>query len=205
MGLIIFIGLAVLLSPALMAIIQVIVGVSKGVGAFGKVLVDLLGPIGSWMSNMGAECENDPGSWKCWVFYVGTGILPIFGGLIQAWRKGKFQNTTNNIAELTSQHVDQVAKDACDKFNERWSEVEKKLTPEQRDNPEFVSAAVTRLVANIEKERLDSAQNQSQLADEDKKEQQNELTREKTEATTEAEEGLTPREKEEVQEVVGEK
>ena len=193
--LVVFIGLAVLLSPALVAIIQVIVGVARGIGDFGKVLAGFFGPIGSWTSQMSQKCADHPTSWDCWLLYIGVGMLPIFGGLIKAWRAGKFSKTVDNIAANNNTPVDAAARDSCDRTRAAYDAAASKLPPADKENPK-VRAYLEALVAGREvKRQLEASQLASQLEQAAKDQQNRQLIQESADAVAAAKDACSEAER----------
>jgi hypothetical protein len=189
--LIIFIGLVVLLAPFVTAIIQIVVGVARGVGAMGKSLSNLFGPVASYVSQMGKNCQDHPGSWDCWLLVLAVGILPVFKLFISSWRDGKFQKTIDAIAELTARKSDDVAKDLATKTRDDFEERIKGLPDEEqkRAQTDLLDMIVTRLGAKNVKDMLSTAQSQSSIAQAEKDEQQKNAAAETRAATDDSNEG----------------
>ena len=131
-GLAILIGVCIVLSPLLVTLTQIFVGVGKGIGAFGKTISDLLGPAANYLSAMGEKCKENPGSWDCWLFEIASFVLPVFGLLIPGLIKGKLTDTTDALAKVENKTTSEETTDLATKSREKAGEVISKLTDEQR-------------------------------------------------------------------------
>ena len=169
-----FVGACIVLSPLIVTIVQIIMGVLGGIGDFGKELSDLLGPIANFLSAMSAECKKTPGSWKCWLFEVASLILPVFGLIITKWRKGKLTDAAENLSKMENKPAPEVKEELATVGREKGRDVVDKLLPAQQSKPEVVTYVMTLVVTKEVFDRVSEviksstntdAQKQKQLQD----------------------------------------
>jgi len=146
--LLLFIGLCVLCTPLLTAIVQIIVALAKPLEGIEKAIADCLGKFAQVLQAIEKECQENPNGWKCILVQIAIVVLPVmdfiytrFGG-----RKGKgtAEDTVEQVAAMEDKPKRDLNNDIATGAREDAEAVLRELSPELQANPKVQEAVMAK-------------------------------------------------------------
>lgn len=159
--LLLFIGLCVLCTPLLTAIVQIIVALAKPLEGIEKAIADCLGKFAQVLQAIEKECQENPNGWKCILVQIAIVVLPImdfiytrFGG---RRGKGTAEDTVGQLAAMENKPKRDVNNDIATGAREDAEAVLQKLSEDMRTNPKVEEAVMAKTLASRTAAAADAA------------------------------------------------